>query len=271
MPRPAAHAILAELTKPLAYERELRALIKRHARPGRRPWTQTGLELGDWDPRLCAQIAKMLARSVPQGEYRFGVFSARRAVIGGKERTLYRSSISDAAVLAVVARALRSLSESVLSERVYSYRPGRSALHAVRDFPSSCARIATSPSRSRERGCSCSAVTLARYGESIRSTRTPRCGPCSPSYARDRVAESHPIVALTMRRPNRGSRRRRQRRALERGVPPARLQPVTETCTCPRSTAVWAQSRAASMLATATTSYSRMPIPNGLFKRKRAR
>ncbi|HWA76674.1 MAG TPA: reverse transcriptase domain-containing protein [Polyangiaceae bacterium] len=229
MPHANPLLVLRDLAEPRVYERELKALVKRHAEPGRKPWSQSGLLLADWDPGLCARIAKQLARDVPRGDYRFGVFTGQRAVIGGKERTLYRATITDAVVSAVLARSLRALSEPALSSRVYSYRPGRSALLGVRDFAAFVRAHREAIADPRARGLFVLRRDVARYGESIPVDEASPLWPLlAELWQASGISASHPFAQLTeqairplIKSDDGGAHR------LERGVPTGSpIQPV---------------------------------------------
>jgi hypothetical protein len=222
-------SVLRDLAEPRVYERELKALVKRHAEPGRKPWSQAGLLLADWDPGLCSQIAKELARAVPRGEYCFGVFTGQRAVIGGKERTLYRATITDAVVSAVLARVLRALSDPALSSRVYSYRLGRSALQGVRDFAEFVRAHRAAVVDPRQRGLYVVRRDVARYGESIPVGSDSALWPLlAELWQTSGIAPNHPFAKLCEEavRPRISAENGAAHR-LERGVPTGSpIQPV---------------------------------------------
>jgi hypothetical protein len=77
------------------------------------------------------ELARMLARSVARADYGFGELVARAAQIRGQQRTLYVAPPLDEIVLGALAEAFGELLEPYLSERVFSYRRGRSALGAI--------------------------------------------------------------------------------------------------------------------------------------------
>ena len=223
-PRP----ILAELENPAAYASELALLSRRHAHVGRRPWQQAGLELADLGPRSQALIAKELARSVPRGEYRFAPSVARVSQVGGKERVLYRANITDTAVIGVVAKALRRLSEPLVSSRVYSYRPKRSSLEAVRDFASFVRAHRSGIADPRSRGLHVLRRDVTRYGESIPvDDESPLWPILSEVFAHWGIPAESPFAVLTRAsvRPLIESERGPQN--LDRGVPTgSAIQPV---------------------------------------------
>jgi hypothetical protein len=193
-PRP----ILVELANPAAYAAELVTISERHSVVGRRPWQQGGLELRELGPSSRALLAKELAKTVVSGDYRFSPSVARTAHIGGKARVLYRASITDAAVVGVVAKALRRLVEPLLSRSVYSYRRGRSSLEAVRDFSTFLREHAKTRPDPRQRGLYVMRRDVARYGESIPvHDASPLWPQLAAVFAHWNIAEQEPLVVLT--------------------------------------------------------------------------
>lgn len=78
------------------------------------------------------RVVALLSRALADASYRPGVARVTRAHLGGKIRELARVGALDLLVHAVVADVLASRIEPTLSERVYSYRSGRSAWQALR-------------------------------------------------------------------------------------------------------------------------------------------
>jgi hypothetical protein len=121
---------LESLYDPASYVVELERLCERARAGGSDPE-----ELGYRGLRHHARpLGRRLADSVRRGEYRFGAARARPALIAGKVRTLYRFSAVDSIVLGVLARTLRDLVDPWVSDRVFSYRPGRSSLLALSEL-----------------------------------------------------------------------------------------------------------------------------------------
>ncbi|MFZ5897086.1 MAG: reverse transcriptase domain-containing protein [Myxococcota bacterium] len=228
MQPPNPHAILHELENPAAYAAELDVLACRHGSGQRRVWQQEGLELSELSPSSRRQLAKALARSVPRGEYRLGPSNARSAFLGGKARTLYRASITDTAVVAVLAKLLRRVVDPLLSERVYSYRPGRSSLEAVRDFADFLRDHRQAIADPRARGLFVLRRDVARYGESIPvDPESPLWSMLDKVFAHWGIGAQEPIAALTRAavRPSIASEAGAYQ--LERGVPTgSAIQPV---------------------------------------------
>ncbi len=169
--------VVSSLGQAQTYLAEFRRVIERNAGFGRKPREQWGLELRDFDVKLQQQLAAELARAVPRGEYQLGAVEARAAFVGGKARTLYRASITDTLVLGALARVLGALLEPELSSRLFSYRSGRSALGAARDFSAYLREHRSQQADPRRRGLYVLRRDVARYGESIPVT------PGAPLYA----------------------------------------------------------------------------------------
>ncbi len=189
-------SIVSVLAKPAAYAQELAALYERHSR-ARRPWEQGGVALGELGPRVRSALAKELAKSVASGAYRFSPSEPRVARLGGKTRVIYRGSITDTVVVSVLAKVLRRLAEPLVSERVYSYRPGRSALQAARDFAAYVRAHRRARPDPRTRGLYVVRRDVARYGESIPvHEASPLWAQLDEVFARWSIAASEPIVTL---------------------------------------------------------------------------
>jgi hypothetical protein len=221
-------SILAELANPAAYAAELASLGERHAEVGRRQWQQSGVELREIGPSSRALLAKELAKTVVSGDYRFSPSVARTAHVGGKARVLYRGSITDAAVVGVVAKALRRLVEPMLSRTVYSYRRGRSSLEAVRDFAAFLREHAITRPDPRERGLHVMRRDVARYGESIPvHDASPLWPQLDAVFAHWGIAEKEPLVLLTRAAVRPLIAGDQGEHYLERGVPTgSSIQPV---------------------------------------------
>lgn len=78
------------------------------------------------------RVAALLAATVADGSYRPSPVTLGAALIGGKPRELARIGALDLVVHGVVAEVLAERIEPRLSERVYSYRRGRSSWQAAR-------------------------------------------------------------------------------------------------------------------------------------------
>jgi hypothetical protein len=80
---------------------------------------------------------------------------------------VYRASLTDTVVLMVLARVLTRLLDSALSERVYSYRKGRSSQQAVRDLAALVKRHTAQRREPRQRGLHVVRRDVAGYGDNI--------------------------------------------------------------------------------------------------------
>ncbi len=138
---------------------------ERHARHG--GLAQAGLALEELFPSSDAALAKRLAPRVADGSYVFAPVRERRAFLGGKWRHVYRASLADTVVLFVLARALTEVVAPVVSERVYSYRKGRSSRQAVRDLGRFVKAHRAQVRDVRARGLHVLRRDVSGYGDSI--------------------------------------------------------------------------------------------------------
>ena len=113
------------------------------------------------------RIGEMLAAEVAGGGYAFRPLEPRRAVVGGKERTLYRLDPLDAVVLGVFTRVFMATMEPQLGEHLSSYRKGRSQWTACRAFLRYLRRHAASIPDPRQRGVFVLRRDVRRYDETI--------------------------------------------------------------------------------------------------------
>lgn len=101
------------------------------------------------------------------GSYVFAPVSERRAFLGGKWRHVYRAPLADTIVLFVLAGALAEIVAPLVSERVYSYRKGRSSRQAVRDLAAFVRAHRRGLRDVRERGLHVLRRDVSGYGDSI--------------------------------------------------------------------------------------------------------
>ncbi len=120
------------LADPALYREALALLRERHAAHGR--LAQLGLELGELSESADGALCRTLAARVGAGTYVFSPVLEREAFLGGKWRRVYRAPIADTVVLFALAKVATALLDAHVSERVYSYRKGRSSEQAVRDL-----------------------------------------------------------------------------------------------------------------------------------------
>ncbi len=114
-----------------------------------------------------ATLAKKLAPRVADGSYAFSPVSERRAFLGGKWRHVYRAPLADTVVLFVLARELTAIVSPLVSERVYSYRKGRSSRQAVRDLARFVRAHRAATPDVRARGLHVLRRDVSGYGDSI--------------------------------------------------------------------------------------------------------
>jgi hypothetical protein len=114
------------------------------------------------------ETARRLAAEVGAGAYAFSPLTPRRAVLGGKERTLYRAGALDSIVHAALARVLQAQIEPGLGDEVHSYRSGRSQWSACRALCAYLHEHARARVDPRTRGVFVVRRDIERYGESIR-------------------------------------------------------------------------------------------------------
>jgi hypothetical protein len=168
---------LTELARPGFYENEIETLRLRHARgKGGEALTQQGFDLGTATGRDRA-LARLLARTVGSGSYRFGPVEARSALIDGKRRTLYRACLTDTIVLGVLARVLARRIDPFLSDRVYSYRPGGSPWKAIADLAAYLHQHRSQLPDRRQRGLYVIRRDIKSYGEAIPASDESRLWP----------------------------------------------------------------------------------------------
>lgn len=95
---------------------------------------QAGVDLTELPSDADAELSRTLAKLVGRGDYVFAPVIEHEAFLGGKLRKFFRAPLADTVVLFAVARVLHDLTTPAVSERVYSYKKGRSSRQAVRDL-----------------------------------------------------------------------------------------------------------------------------------------
>jgi hypothetical protein len=140
-------------------------LRERHGERG--SLAQAGVELGELPARLDAELSSLLARRVASGEYAFSPVTERAAYLGGKVRRVYRAPLADTVVLFVLAGVLSELVMPAVSERVYSYRKGRSSRDAVADLVGFVKRHRAAHRDPRARGVHVLRRDIVGYGDRI--------------------------------------------------------------------------------------------------------
>jgi hypothetical protein len=125
------HARLSDWRR---YERQIERLHRLHLfRPTLDVVQQDGVSL----ERIVSSrrtVAKLLARTVAAGAYRFEPATLREIITDHKVRTFFAYRITDLIVNGVVADLLDELMAPELSDGLYSYRPGRSWWTGVSSF-----------------------------------------------------------------------------------------------------------------------------------------
>lgn len=130
-PAPDPHDCLHD---PRRYEREIERLHRKHL------LTRTLYEVQQDDVTLArviqrrSKVAKILARSVSRGEYTLEPGQVREIEVGGKVRAVVAYRLTDAIVTTVVSTLIEEAATPLLSDRLYSYRPGVSWLTPSADF-----------------------------------------------------------------------------------------------------------------------------------------
>lgn len=169
--------MLPPLAHPELYRAAAERVRKRQLRAGDpRPLVPGGPHLAAMEAQLDA-LARQLAQEVSTQFYAFGPVVERRARVAGKERILQRATPLDDIVLGALAQVLAELIEPSLSERVFSYRRGRAARDALREwrwFLREHARLRPDP---RQRGLYVLRRDIQHYGDAIPSGADSRLWP----------------------------------------------------------------------------------------------
>jgi hypothetical protein len=122
------------LREPRRYEREIDRLHSKHL------LTKTLYELRQENVTLArliqkrSKVAKLLARAVERGEYRLEPGQIREIEVEGKVRAVVAYNLTDSIVTAAVSTVIEDAVMPLLSDRLYSYRPGVSWLTPSADF-----------------------------------------------------------------------------------------------------------------------------------------
>lgn len=159
------------LDSPKAYEASLDALIKKWSSRGRLEALEyRGVSLADLQGHV-STLARVLAKTIRNGEFRFSALSMSSVNLDGKVRILYRPNLVDAVVLTAAAKYLTAVAEPSLSNALHSFRKGRSSTALVRlvarYFRNHRMRVPL-----RERGLYVLRRDIAKYGECIDATPT---------------------------------------------------------------------------------------------------
>jgi hypothetical protein len=125
------HACLSDRRR---YEREIDRLHRKHL------LTKTMYELQQENVPLArliqrrSQVAKLLARAVRRGEYRLEPGQVREIEVAGKVRAVVAYTLTDTIVRGAVSTLIEDAITPLLSDRLYSYRPGVSWLTPSADL-----------------------------------------------------------------------------------------------------------------------------------------
>jgi Reverse transcriptase (RNA-dependent DNA polymerase) len=125
------HACLAD---PRRYEREIERLHQKHLFSGRLyELEQEGVSLARLIQRR-SKAAKVLARSVGRGEYRLQPGVVREIEVERKVRVVVAYNLTDTIVTSAVSTLIEEATTPLLSDSLYSYRPGVSWLDPSANF-----------------------------------------------------------------------------------------------------------------------------------------
>ncbi len=114
-------------------------------------------------------LARRLASLVPAWRYELSPVSPRRALIEGRPRVLFHSPPLDVVVMTALAAALAPGLESAFSDRLFSYRPGRSNRQAVLQFGDFAKAYRAQRPDPRARGLYIVRRDVKSYGDAIPS------------------------------------------------------------------------------------------------------
>ena len=129
-----ASGLHACLSDPRRYEREIDRLHQKHL------FTRTLYELEQDNVTLArliqrrSQVAKVLARTVGRGEYQLEPGEVREIEVEGKVRVVVAYRLTDTIVTAAVSTVIEEAITPLLSDGLYSYRPGVSWLTPSADL-----------------------------------------------------------------------------------------------------------------------------------------
>ena len=132
--RRAGNDLHARLTDPRRYEREIEWLHQKHLFSGTLyELEQDGVTLARIIQRR-SQAAKVLARTVGCGEYKLQPGVVREIEVEGKVRVVVSYNLTDTIVTSGVSTLIEEAMTPLLSECLYSYRPGVSWLEPSANF-----------------------------------------------------------------------------------------------------------------------------------------
>jgi hypothetical protein len=153
------------LADPALYRQALALLRERHGAHGR--LAQAGVALGELSEAVDPELCRRLAARVAAGDYAFSPVAEGEAYLGGKRRLVYRAPLADTVVLFVLARVATPVVNGAVSERVYSYRKGRSSDDAVRELARFVKQHRAAQPDVRGRGLHLLRRDVAGYGDAI--------------------------------------------------------------------------------------------------------
>ena len=157
----------ASLAERGRYEDEIEQLHIKYSQRGRiESLEQAGLSFNSISINR-RKVAKILAKTVSRGEYRFAAAEPRTISVGGKRRVIYWFRTTDRIVHGVVAKALAEEVAKVLSPRVYSYRKGTDWLEGVGDFAAYLRRHQRERPRVKDRGLYVLRYDIRAYTDTI--------------------------------------------------------------------------------------------------------
>jgi retron-type reverse transcriptase len=112
-------------------------------------------------------LAAKLAKTIKKNSYYFEPAIEREAYIGGKKRLLYRQTITDSIVSKAAAAVLYPAVENYLSDRLFSYRKGRSSVQVLTQLQKFISQHKKNTPDKKKRGLYILKRDITAYGESI--------------------------------------------------------------------------------------------------------
>jgi hypothetical protein len=217
----------SSLDDPALYRQALTELRERHGAHGR--LAQLGLTLGELPESVDPELCRKLAARVGSGRFVFSPVQEREAFLGGKRRLVYQAPLADTIVLFALASVATRALDGAISERVFSYRKGRSSEQAVRELARFVRAHRAGCADVRWRGLHVLRRDIAGYGDAIPVDDTSPLWPLLDAAVAQAGEATDGALATTVRAAVRPEVERRNgmiERA-ERGVPMGSpLQPL---------------------------------------------
>ena len=176
---------------PARFERQIDRL---HARflltPEFYDLQQRGVSLASF-VRHKRELSRLLARIAARGEYQMAVAHVRHVRIGEKKRTIFSLRLTDLLVHGLVAQLILEAAEPRFSERLYSYRKGRSWWNAIGDLAAYLQQHRRERPDPRQRGVYVLRRDIKSYTDSIPVGNESAIWPMLRSALDDSFALSH--------------------------------------------------------------------------------